>query len=185
MPELNSSPFAGFKKNPPLAPEHSEKLPLNSKPPKTPKTRKAQENQKPNAARSENEELPRTGTQARDCESSVVARMAGIAVPDLDAEAAEVFAQGMRACFKGSSTPDVRTRLETLKLYLAYRHGLPVQRMIKITGGVETLEDKLAEVSRTPEGARMLDLLGLARLDDFTKGGGRIAKDHPVTDIGE
>lgn len=53
--------------------------------------------------------------------------------------------------------PDVRTRLETAKLYLNYRLGMPVQMMLKVeSSSFKDREQELVDMAKTPSGRTML-----------------------------
>lgn len=90
-------------------------------------------------------------------------------VPDLDDEAERIFREGMVAmdgrwsakeqCYH--ETPDTKTRLATLQLYLAYRHGLPVQRIVRIEHAFKDRHAELLELAQTPSGRDMLLKSGL------------------------
>ncbi len=59
------------------------------------------------------------------------------------------------------TVPDIKTRLETLKLFLAYRHGMPIQRQIRIEGAFKDRHTELLETARTPTGRELLLKMGV------------------------
>jgi hypothetical protein len=87
----------------------------------------------------------------------------------LDDLADEVFEQGLVATDTRWSNaakeflviPDIKTRLETLKLYLSYRHGMPIQRQIRIEAGFKDRQTEMIEIARTPSGRELLLKMGV------------------------
>jgi len=105
-----------------------------------------------------------------------LARARGLSAPDrspvpegLDELADGVFEQGLAASdTRWSNTgkqfvtvPDIKTRIDTLKLYLAYRHGMPIQRQIRIESGFKDRQTEMVEIARTPSGREMLLKMGV------------------------
>ena len=91
-------------------------------------------------------------------------------IPDgLDDMADGIFEQGFvatdtrwsNAAKEFLTVPDIKTRLETLKLFLAYRHGMPIQRQIRIESGFKDRETELLETARTPSGRALLLKMGV------------------------
>lgn len=93
--------------------------------------------------------------------------------PGLDDMADGIFEQGFVATdTKWSNTakefltvPDIKTRLETLKLFLAYRHGMPIQRQIRIEGAFKDRHTEMLEMARTPSGRDLLLKMGVIDAD--------------------
>lgn len=89
-------------------------------------------------------------------------------VPLLDAQAAQTYRDGFNATEgrwnakegKHDTVPDMKTRLETLKSYMAYRHGMPLQRQLVIERSLKDRETELKEVAATPSGRTLLLKLG-------------------------
>jgi hypothetical protein len=87
----------------------------------------------------------------------------------LDDLADGVFEQGFRATDTRWSNsakefltiPDIKTRLDTLKLYLSYRHGMPIQRQIRIESGFKDRQTEMVEIARTPSGRELLLKMGV------------------------
>jgi len=96
-------------------------------------------------------------------------REGAVVVPDLDERADQLFREGMDAMEKKWSakeqcyheSPDTKTRVETLKLYMAYRHGLPIQRIVRIEQDFRDRHAELLTLARTPSGRATLLKLGL------------------------
>lgn len=93
----------------------------------------------------------------------------GAVVPDLDAQADKIFVEGMTAhelkWNNGTQSfdeyPDTKTRLDALKLYMAYKHGLPVQRIVRIETGFKDRNTELVQMASTPSGRDLLLKAGI------------------------
>ena len=93
-----------------------------------------------------------------------------ILLPNLDALASEVLERGMKAKTRiwdvnkkdWIEHDDIRAQLETVKLFFAYKHGMPVQRTIKIEATFRDNEDQLfALVQSSPEARKELIRAGV------------------------
>ena len=66
--------------------------------------------------------------------------------------------------------PDYPTRQKAIELVLAYRLGRPVERVVKLSGGFQSHNDKVAALCATPEGLRMAIAVGLVQVDERIPG---------------
>ena len=65
--------------------------------------------------------------------------------------------------------PDVRARLDAAKLYLSYRHGMPLARQLVIEGTFKDRETELIEAARTPSGREVLLKIGVIDAEWLTR----------------
>lgn len=88
--------------------------------------------------------------------------------PDLGGLPAGIWAQGFNAT-EGrwnaatktwDEVPDIKMRMKTMELWLAYRHGLPIQRQVRVQQGFVDLHAELLEIASTEHGRRMLMAMG-------------------------
>ena len=95
---------------------------------------------------------------------------ASLVLPHLDEKAADVLERGMKAQAKQWDVnakdwvycDDIRAQLEAVKLFYAYKFGMPVQRQIKIEANFKDNEEQiLALVQSSPEAKRELIKAGV------------------------
>lgn len=98
------------------------------------------------------------------------AKDSGPNLPDLEEAVADVIIAGFaaedRRWDQGTKSweifTDHKTRLEFCKLYLAYRHGMPVQRQIKIEASFRDNDEQLLALAKSsPEARRELIRAGV------------------------
>jgi hypothetical protein len=85
-----------------------------------------------------------------------------ILLPDLDQKCADEIENALNATTKTWSpvskswveSPDTRTRLEAIKLFYAYRHGMPVQRVVKIEANFRDNDEQLLTLVQSSPEAR-------------------------------
>lgn len=99
-------------------------------------------------------------------------------LPNYDEKMQEAFEVGFNAVVylwdatlqKHYERPDAKTRLETAKLYLAYRMGMPAQMILKLdANGFKDRQVELLELARTPAGREALLRAGLISEDWIIK----------------
>lgn len=102
-------------------------------------------------------------------EPEISARLAAKAIQELDKqlEATKCVVIGDGA---SKDVPDYPTRQKAIELVLAYRLGRPIERQVKLTGGFQSHNDKVAALCATPEGLRMAIAVGLVQEDTRTPG---------------
>lgn len=119
-----------------------------------------------NLARARGEQSPDLNNKP---EPEISARLAAKAVAELDKqlEATRRVAAGVG---EWEDVPDYPTRQKAIELVLAYRLGRPIERQVKLTGGFQSHNDKVAALCATPEGLRMAIAVGLVQEDTRTPG---------------
>ena len=138
---------------------------------------------KDRAANLEIEPVSNTGDKpGKEQKSGTIARAqrpaksaeASLVLPQLDEKAADVLERGMKAQSKMWDVnakcwvyfDDIRAQLEAVKLFYAYKFGMPVQRQIKIEANFKDNEEQiLALVQSSPEAKRELIRAGVISED--------------------
>lgn len=118
------------------------------------------------------------GPQTVRLRASAPATGEGEVVPDRLTDTAEgIWMQGFTATegrWNASmqchvDVPDIKSRLKTLELWLAYRHGLPIQRQVRLTQGHVDRHAEMLEMARTAHGRSMLLAIGAIDANWLTK----------------
>jgi hypothetical protein len=146
---------------------------VSDQPPEPPVRRKLVLPPQPKTNGKEHVVEVKMGTQKIEVRASARATGEGAALEvmpsNLGNMAADIWRQGFLAtegrwdatqqCF--IDIPDTKLRLETLRLFLAYAHGLPVQRQVRVQGGfIDHHEEKLS-LARSDHGRKMLLAMGV------------------------
>ena len=102
-------------------------------------------------------------------EPEISAKTAAKAISELDKQ---LTAMKRVQCGEGQweDVPDYPTRQKAIELALAYRLGRPIERQVKLTGGFQSHNDKVAALCATPEGLRMAIAVGLVQVDERIPG---------------